>query len=648
MPTGQRAPAPRPDLDQIRGQLRDLGYLRGPLSRLEGWMVAGRGGPSSFIRLNAAASLRVAVVGGPLMGIPAVAAVALANRPHMVAPRDLILLGAWFCLALGGALGLLEFLTDLVLVWMARRGFLLAGRIERLAARTGLLFTVATTLYLAWLLRSGRRPSTEGVGAWLAWTAAIIVTLAVGRFIGRLTQLGSLLALASGAGDLPAGRTPAPGNRRRPLAIGLGLSLLAVAAGLMVFAPSGLFDPAAKIPPYFVPAPFAGRIILVGIDGLESDWYDRMKTLGACPIMTRLEREGARYDLRSDGPRVPPARWTSIATGRRREEHGILGYQADRVPGLTSPVQEDPASALTPSLRMLLPPLRRAPSPVSSGMRRALAVWEILARGGIETAAVNWWATWPADPLDGIVVSERAFARFSARLLPDRDVAPVSLQAALAERFQADLSAARSGAGLPDSRGASEGLDATSIQLDGYHGLVARRLLEAGLARVLLLYLPGLDIARARARAGDPAAPGQPESLGRVLNEADAIVGSMARLMKPEDLLLIVGDPGRQAPEAGSGGILLVWGSRVIPGWMARQVSALDIAPTLLALSGFPMARDLPGSPVLDFLHSGDLSAHLEVPIDTYGARPEASMSPSADPFDQEVLDRLRSLGYIH
>jgi hypothetical protein len=178
------------------------------------------------------------------------------------------------------------------------------------------------------------------------------------------------------------------------------------------------------------------------------------------------------------------------------------------------------------------------------------------------------------------------------------------------------------------------------------------------MARVLLLYLPGLDIARARA-ADRPAAE-KLEILGRVIGEADAIVSSMASMMKSEDLLLIVGDPGREPPEAGSepglagagpgrsGGVLLVWGPRVVPGRMTRPIRALDIAPTLLALSGFPMARDLPGTPVLDFLRSGDPSAHLEVPIDTYGARPEGSMSPEADPFDQELLDRLRSLGYIH
>ncbi|HEY3176115.1 MAG TPA: alkaline phosphatase family protein [Candidatus Polarisedimenticolia bacterium] len=652
MKGASQGPAPRPDLDQIRTQLRELGYLKGSLSRLEGWMVAGRGGPSSFVRLNAAAAVRVGAVGGPLLGIPAAAAVALANRPHIVAPRDLLLLALYFSLALGLALGLMEFLTDLILAWIARRGLVLVGRMERVAARSGLLFTAATTLYLAWLLRSGRRATGEGLGAWIGWTGAIVATLAVGHFIGRLTKVGSLLALAAGAGGLSAGEGSPRARGARRLRPPLGLSLLAVAAGLLIFAPPDLLERSASAPSSFTPEPMQGRLVVLGIDGLDSGWLDRMESLACCPTLTRLEREGARYDLRAEDSSIPPATWTTIATGRPRQEHGILGYEADRVPGLTSPVQRDPSSRFTPTLRMLLPPLRPPPTPVSSGLRRAPAVWEILARGGVETAAINWWATWPTGSDDGIVVSERAYPRLSARLLPDRDVAPASLQAALAERFERDLREASPPAGRGEAISEQEeGIVTTSITLDGYHALVARRLFEAGMARVCLLYLPGLDIARTRMRAGGAgqAAPtARPRVLAEVLARVDAVAGSFVSMMKPEDLILIVGDPGRApaSPERARG-ILLIWGARAIPGRMGREPSLLDITPTLLALSGFPMARDMPGSPVLDFLRAGDRSARLEVPIDSYGWRPEPVTDPAVDPFDKEVLDRLRGLGYI-
>lgn len=638
---GPREEEPSPDLDRIRKQLRDLGYLRGPLSRLEGWMLAGRGGPSSFLRMNAAASLRVAAVGGPLLGAGATAAVALANRPHIIAPRDLLLLAVYFSLVLGSMLGLLEFLTDLVLARAARRGFVLVGRIERIAARSGLVFTAATTLYLAWLLRGGRRAAGEGSGAWLAGTAAVLLALAVGHFIGRITRAGSLLALAAGAGEVaPAGAATGSGARRRPVLLG-GAVVLAAAA-LLVFLPAGLFGPDPRAASRFEPRPFPGRIVVIGIDGLSASLFDTFLEAGTLPHLGRLQAEGARYALSPQDQRVPPATWTTIATGRPREEHGIVGYRADRVAGLSSPVQEPPDSPIVPSIRMLLGPVSSPPSPVSSGLRRARAVWEILASRGVETAVVNWWATWPASPGEGIVVSERAFPRMSAGLTPARDISPDSLERALAERFSSDLAAAREASEEP-AGGAFPGREVadTSMALDGYHALVALRLFDGGLARVLLLYLPGLDIARVRVQKEEAAI--REAVTEQVLRRADALVGAAAIRLEPRDLLLVVADPGRLPGE----GFLLACGARVIPGRMARRGSLLDLAPTLLTLSGFPTARDLTGVPILDFLRGGDSAALAPVPIDTFGPRIVSETGGVEDPFDKEVLDRLRSLGYI-
>jgi len=131
-----------------------------------------------------------------------------------------------------------------------------------------------------------------------------------------------------------------------------------------------------------------------------------------------------------------------------------------------------------------------------------------------------------------------------------------------------------------------------------------------------------------------------------VLRHLDALVGRFRDTIKEDDLLVVLGDPGRQEQPSATG-MLLVWGGRVVPGRYSRTVGRLDMTPTILALAGLPMARDLPGSPVLDFLKVGDVSTRLAASIESYGERPEALPGPTADPFDSEVLDRLRSLGYI-
>jgi len=644
-------------LDAIRTQLRELGYLRGPLSRLEGWMVAGRGGPSGFLRINALASLRVGLLGGPLLGIPAAAAVALANRPHITSPRDLLALALYLSFVLGIALAGLEFLTDTALAWLGRRGLVLVGRVEKLAARVGLLFSVATSLYLAWLVRGGRAslagapgepagPGERGAVAWVLWLAAVIGALGVGHLIGRVVRIGSLATLvAAGGGAGVVGHLSGP-QRGRRLVVFAGAAALTAAAGLLVFAPADFFHPSFGGRGAIAHEPVPGRLVMLAVDGLDAAWFDEMKRAGSCPRLARLEMEGARYDLAVDETRVPPNVWTTVATGRPAEQHGILGYQAERVPGMATPVQDNPApSAPTLSLRLLLPPLRSEPAPVSSGMRRARAVWEIFSEAGVPAAAVNWWATWPAQPDDGMVVSERTFARFAARAHPDRDAAPDGLQKELASRFRSDMQDVDKALERLGLDGTGD-LVVTSAVIDRYHADVARRLVDSGLAQAAFVYLPGLDITRSRASSSaSPAQAGL--ALARVLRNLDDIAGAFADINGPEDLLLVLADPGRQADPARQG-VLLAWGKRVKPGRHSRQILRVDVAPTLLALAGLPTARDLHGTPVIDFLRVGDVATRLVSPIDSYGVRPEPLPGPPEDPFNREVLDRLRSLGYIH
>jgi len=643
------APDSRPTLESIRAQLRELGYLEGPLS---GWMAPGRHGPSSLLRVSLAASLRVGIVGGPLLGVPAALAVAVANRPHFSNPRDLLILAAYLSAALGLTLLVLELLTEATLSLLARRGLILVGAIERLAGRVGLLFGAAATLYLASLFRGGRVTTAgdggwiAGLPAWLGWGAALVAALAIGHVIGRLTRLGSLISVVAAGVRLrdagpavPSARTP-----RARAALAAGALLLATAAGYLIFAP-GPAPRTAWDDPAFAPVPTHGRLILVGVDGLDAGLLDRLREHGRIPALDRLVREGARYDIEVTRPRVPPVAWTTIATGEPASEHGILGYQAEKVPGLAAPVQEPPEPGrLALSLRLLLPPMKAARSPVSSGLRRSRAVWEILADGGVETAAVNWWATWPAVEGEGMVVSERALARLAAGLPPDRDAAPPPLQEELARRFPDDLDRARADTIRAGIDPADEIATRAGV-IDGYHALVGGRLYGAGLARALFLYLPGLDITRAKL-ADDGAQP--PPAVVALASQIDALLGPIIDDAGPEDLIVIVGDPGRSPGASARGeGVLLVAGARVVPGRRTRPVDPLDIAPTVLALMGFPAARDMPGRPIVDFLRAGDPAARLGPTVPSYGPRPPAGTGAGSDPFDEEVLDRLRSLGYI-
>jgi predicted AlkP superfamily phosphohydrolase/phosphomutase len=92
----------------------------------------------------------------------------------------------------------------------------------------------------------------------------------------------------------------------------------------------------------------SGRIILVALDGADWDVIDPLLEEGALPHFETMIETGTRADLLSlDDEWVflpeqkkygtSPAIWTSIATGKLPEEHGIVDFVV-RDGGITFPI----------------------------------------------------------------------------------------------------------------------------------------------------------------------------------------------------------------------------------------------------------------------------------------------------------------------
>lgn len=78
------------------------------------------------------------------------------------------------------------------------------------------------------------------------------------------------------------------------------------------------------------PAPSSSpRVVVLGVDGATFDVVDAHPDL--LPNFAALERDGTRATLTSMEPMFSPLLWTTIASGRTPEEHGIRGFrvQAD-------------------------------------------------------------------------------------------------------------------------------------------------------------------------------------------------------------------------------------------------------------------------------------------------------------------------------
>jgi hypothetical protein len=125
----------------------------------------------------------------------------------------------------------------------------------------------------------------------------------------------------------------------------------------------------------------------------------------------------------------------------------------------------------------------------------------------------------------------------------------------------------------------------------------------------------------------------------------DALIGIHTADLAADEVLVVVGDPGR-LPRQGPGaeGLLLLVGAAVGPG-DAGRAGERDIAPTVLHLAGLPVSRELEGRVLEGMLTPRFRAAHPVRLVDGYGRRPRAAAAESA--FDPDMLEQLRSLGYI-
>lgn len=154
-------------------------------------------------------------------------------------------------------------------------------------------------------------------------------------------------------------------------------------AGLAILAPVLAAAFTVQCGPPELPGRRSGqRILLIGLDGADWDRLQPMIEQGRLPHIAALVERGARGRIRFERPPLSPLLWTTLATSRPPDEHGILDF-----------VEIEPGTGAT--------------VPVTGRGRRVKALWNFVDDAGLTSVTLGWWATWPAEPVDGWLVSDR-------------------------------------------------------------------------------------------------------------------------------------------------------------------------------------------------------------------------------------------------
>ena len=336
----------------------------------------------------------------------------------------------------------------------------------------------------------------------------------------------------------------------------------------------------------------------------------------------------------------------------------MQGLETRRVAGMQGSVAIAEPSPLGRAIRGATDLVRLTRPAIASGSeRRAKTFWEVAAEAGLRTSVVNWWATWPAPNDAGIVVSDRATLRLERGGPLDAELAPASLYEALRQQWPAiKARATEQATSALDFSGdeATRAILQRSAELDAIQlGLLAR--VATAQTDLSVVYLPGLDIAQhallgpQRAAQGDERAGLTASMLAARLEALKAYYAALDRLLAPfltpaqDELVLVVTEPGRVG---GNGGARL--SVRGVPVRSHEGISAATaVAPTVLYALGLPIGRDLPSPPLLDLFDPQFAARYPVRHVATYGRPSTGSVSRTGQPLDQEMIDRLRSLGYV-
>ena len=410
------------------------------------------------------------------------------------------------------------------------------------------------------------------------------------------------------------------------------------------------------------------HVIILGLDGVDPDVVDLLSSEGKLPNFSRLRRDGAYGRLRSMEPMLSPILWTTIATGRPPLDHGIGHFVA---------INEHTKSEI----------------PVTSSMRRVKALWNILSEQKRRTDVVGWWATWPAETVQGSVVSDHTSYHFlfedgfADSEISDSVglVSPESLLTHLAplvhrpsdvrfDEFQPFAAVDRKAFDRPFSfTDDIAQLKWILSSMDSYSS-IGEYLWNTEKPDLLLVYLEGTDSASHlfghlfRAPTLSSALGEQQKKFGmtveRVYERADEIVGQYLRLMTPHDVLLVLSDHGFKlgalpddpsqatdlrrvsASAHRDNGILYMYGGGVAGGSTIDSPTILDIAPTVLAMLGVSPSLEMPGRVLRDATPS--LKEPLRIASYESGDRPAAGQLPvGQSAVDAAIREHLRSLGYL-
>jgi tetratricopeptide (TPR) repeat protein/predicted AlkP superfamily phosphohydrolase/phosphomutase len=408
------------------------------------------------------------------------------------------------------------------------------------------------------------------------------------------------------------------------------------------------------------------KVFILGFDALDWLVYEKVARTHPLPNLKKVRDEGAWGDLLSIEPLISPLIWTTMVTGVTPDRHGIMDFLVES-PGTGEEV------------------------PVTSWMRRVPALWNMCDASGLSSGFIGWFASFPAEEVDGFIVSDRvAYHMFDpAWQRGERDESaaglthPPDLHREIARLVAApddvtDLVPAYVD-GPVGELGAefdpADPLSSLRLIISAYRSYedIMKKVYPAVRPDLFGVYFEFTDsVCHLFMRYMDPAMAGtEPEDARRyrygvheAYVEADRLLGDVLAMLDDSTVLMIMSDHGFKSgamrpltdSRIGHGqaiewhriiGSIAFYGPEVKSGYRIQDATVMDVTPTVLYALGLPVDEKMDGR-VLKDAFSDEWTAGREIAYTSLYDSVFVQGDPTAGGAGSEALkQKLVSLGYV-
>lgn len=403
------------------------------------------------------------------------------------------------------------------------------------------------------------------------------------------------------------------------------------------------------------------KLLLLGWDAADWEHIEPLLDAGKLPALRRLIENGVSGNLATLQPILSPMLWNSVATGKQPWKHGVHGF-----------IEPDPHGG--------------GARPWGSRNRTGKALWNILTQRGLRTNVINWWASHPAEPVNGCIVSNTFGGTRRDHAgnwkVPGGAVHPADRAPALAENkvFARELTAEELLPFVP--RGAEidqDNDDRLSLLADCVAEMLtthatATAVMEREPWDFMAVYFTGIDhFSHSFMSYHPPRLPWVPERDFELYKDViagayqfhDLMLQRYVDLAGPDATIILCSDHGfhsRQlrpavVPNEPAGaaywhrrfGIFVASGPGIERGKKVFGASLLDIAPTILTLFGLPYGEDMDGRVLAEIFTAPPAVRTVpswETEPGEYGALPP-EQAPADPAENEELMRQFVALGYI-